>query len=438
MKIDLNRYLDALEPDGPPPVRTLGRLRELTGLVLKAAAPGAAAGDLVEILRPPRQPLLARVVGFKDELAVLIPLGDPEGLSLECTVRPTGAPLTLPVGDALLGRVLDGLGRPIDDGPPLPPHLPRSSTRRPAPAPLQRPPITQPFQTGVRAIDALLTLGVGQRVGLFAPAGAGKSTLLAQIARGADADVIVIALVGERGREVRDFLQDTLGPQGLQRAVAVVATADHPPLLRLEAAYVATAVAEHFRDQGRRVLLLFDSLTRFARALREVGLAAGEPPARQGFPPSVFRALPALLERAGTSPQGSITALYTLLLTDEDLHHDPIAEEARAALDGHIVLSRRLAERGWWPAIAPLPSLSRLSPRLTSPEVQRAAAHLRRLLAAWEAQRDLIALGAYKPGADPDVDEALRRLPDIEDLLTQGPEPTPLKIAQRRLLDLLA
>jgi type III secretion protein N (ATPase) len=343
-------------------------------------------------------------------------------------VVPRGRALEVAVGPALLGRVLDGLGRPLDGGP-LPPELARWPVDRPAPPPLARPPIGVPFATGVRAIDALLSVGQGQRVGLFAGSGVGKSTLLGQLARNGGADVNVIALVGERGREVREFLEDCLGPEGLEQSVVVVATGDAPPLVRLRAAQVATAIAEWFADvDGRRVLFLLDSVTRFARAQREVGLAAGEPPARQGYPPSVFTALPRLLERTGARAKGSITAFYTVLVAGGDLE-EPIADEVRGILDGHVVLDRRVAERGRWPAIDPLASLSRLMPRVAAPDHLAAAARLRRLLAAYDRQRDLVALGAYQPGSDPDADAALERLSAIEDFLGQ-PAPSRCSLAE--------
>jgi len=315
--------------------------------------------------------------------------------------------------------VLDGLGQPIDGLGPID-GAPRSVYQR-SPDPLTRPRITRSLATGVRAIDALLTLGEGQRVGLFAGSGVGKSTLLGQIARQADADVFVVCLIGERGREVREFLEDALGTEGRRRGVVVCATSDAPALVRLKSAHVATAIAEHFRDQGKRVLLMMDSVTRFARAGREVGLAAGEPPARRGYPPSVFAALPELLERAGTSERGSITGIYTVLVEGSDME-EPVADEVRGILDGHIVLDRALGARGRWPAIDVLKSLSRVMPAVTS-EAQRDQANaLRGHLAAFEEKRDLVSLGAYKAGSDPALDAAIARMPAIEAFLRQRPE----------------
>jgi type III secretion protein N (ATPase) len=329
--------------------------------------------------------------------------------------------------------VLDGLGQPID-GRPLPAGVGPWPISRPPPPSLSRRRVDAPLRTGIRAIDGLLTVGEGQRVGLFAGSGVGKSTLLGQIARGSEADVNVVALVGERGREVREFLEDCLGPDGLSRSVVVVATSDAPPVVRLRAAHVATAIAEWFADHGRRVLFLLDSVTRFARAQREVGLAAGEPPARQGYPPSVFAELPRLLERSGNRARGSITAFYTVLVAGGDME-EPIADEVRGLLDGHVVLERAMAARGHWPAIDVTASLSRLMSGLVAPEHARGAARLRELVAAHAAQRDLVTLGAYAAGSDPLVDAAIERLPRIEAFLRQAPDErsTPAETLERLL-----
>jgi type III secretion protein N (ATPase) len=411
----LARLAAALPPAAPLAFR--GRVVEVTGLALLAAIDGVRIGEAVEI-RGPGVPLPAEVVGLRDGAAVLLALGPTAGVAVGSEVVPRGAALAVGVGRELLGRVLDGLGRPID-GRCLPP-LPAWPVDRAAPGPLERPSVCSPLATGVRAIDALLTLGEGQRIGIFAGSGVGKSSLLGQVARDADADVSVIALVGERGREVRDFLDGCLGAEGLARSVVVVATSDAPPLVRLRAGHVATAIAEWFAEvDGRRVLLLLDSVTRFARAQREVALAAGEPPARQGYPPSVFAELPRLLERAGARARGTITALYTVLVAGGDLD-EPIADEVRGILDGHVVLDRRRAERGQFPAIDPLASLSRLMPRLVSPEHLAAALRLRQLVGGYERQRDLVALGAYERGGDPDADAALDRIAAIEGFLRQG------------------
>ena len=419
MARDLKDALDAIA--NADPVSVTGRVRALVGLSIHASLPGLRVGDVVEIERRGRPPLEAEVVGFELDDARLMPLGDAAGVGPDDVVRPTGRPLEVRVGPGLLGRVLDGLGRPIDGGPPIE-GTPWPVFRR-APDPLTRRRISQPLSTGVRAIDGLMTLGEGQRIGLFAGSGVGKSTLLGQVARHADADVVVTALVGERGREVRAFLEDQLGPEGRARSVTVVATSDAPALVRVRSAWVATAIAEHFRSQGQRVLLLMDSVTRFARAAREVGLAAGEPPARRGYPPSVFGALPQLLERAGNDDRGSITGVYTVLVEGGDLD-EPIADEVRGILDGHVILSRELAARGRWPAIDPLRSLSRVMDRVTSAAHLDDARQLREHLAVYEAKRDLILLGAYESGRDRRLDEALQRIDAIEAFLRQSPDDT--------------
>lgn len=414
MPFDLDRALSALAETDP--LSVTGRVRALVGLAIRASVPGVRVGEVVEIVRRNGPPLEAEVVGFELDDATLLPLGDPRGVGPDDPVRPTGRPLSIQVGDGLLGRVLDGLGRPLDGGP-TPPGV-AWPVMREAPGPLARRRIERPLPTGVRAIDGLATLGEGQRVGLFSGSGVGKSTLLGRIARHADADVVVVGLVGERGREVREFLEDCLGADGLARSVVVAATSDAPALVRVRSAWVTTALAEHFRDRGRRVLLLMDSVTRFARAAREVGLAAGEPPARRGYPPSVFAALPRLLERSGQSERGSITALYTVLVEGGDLD-EPIADEVRGILDGHVVLDRALAARGRWPAFDPLHSLSRVMDQITDEDHRRWARAMREHLAVYEAKRDLVLLGAYEQGRDRRLDEALARIEAIEDFLRQ-------------------
>jgi len=418
-------------------LRLRGRVTALTGLVVEAALGGVRRGELVEIATTGQGPLLAEVVGFREDRAVLLPLGDATGVSVDSEAVPTGRTLSIRAGEALVGRVLDGLGRPAD-GQPLPADLEEWAVDRPSPDPLSRRRVAAPLATGVRAIDALCTLGEGQRLGVFAGPGVGKSTLLAQIARNARADVAVVALVGERGREVRDFVEDGLGPGGLARAVVVAATSDAPALVRLRAAHVAVAVAEWFAERGRRVLLLLDSVTRYARAQREVGLAAGELPARQGYPPSVFEALPRLLERTGNRARGGITAVCTVLVAGGDLD-DPVADEVRGILDGHVVLDRRVAERGRWPAIDPLQSLSRLMAAVASAPHLAAAARLRELLAAHERVRDLVALGAHRRGADPVADAALDRIEAIEAFLRQpAAEVAPWEATLARLSEVVA
>jgi ATP synthase in type III secretion protein N len=400
------------------PVR--GRVTRVAGLAVEATAVGARLGDRVEIRSPGRPPLAAEVVGLREGRLVVLPLGELAGVGPESEVLPAGSPLAIRAGEGLVGRVLDGLGLPAD-GRPLPPGLEEWPVDRGAPAPLSRPLVRRPLPLGVRALDALATAGEGQRLGLFAGSGAGKSTLLAQIARSCAAERIVVGLVGERGREVREFIEGALGPAGLARAVLVVATSDAPSLVRLRAAHVATAVAEWFAERGRRVLLLLDSITRYARALREVGLAAGEPPARQGYPASVFSALPRLLERTGCRRGGSITAVYTVLVAGGDLE-EPVADEVRGTLDGHVVLDRRIAAAGRYPAVDVLRSLSRTMPAVVAPGHAAAAERVRALLAAHERVRDLVALGAYRTGGDPLADLALARLPALEAFLRQRPD----------------
>ncbi|HEX9306741.1 MAG TPA: FliI/YscN family ATPase [Anaeromyxobacter sp.] len=401
------------------PLRPRGRVTRIAGLAIEAALGGVRMGELVEIRTPGRPSLGAEVVGVREERVVLMPLGELGGVGLDGEVVATGAPLTIRAGEALRGRILDGLGRPID-GRPLPAGLEEWAVARPPPPPLARRRIAAPLALGVRAVDALATVGEGQRLGVFAGPGVGKSTLLGQIARNTRAELSVICLVGERGREVREFVEDALGPGGLERSVVVVATSDEPALVRREAAHVATAIAEWFAERGASVLFMLDSLTRYARAQREVGLAAGEPPARHGYPPSVFAALPRLLERTGSRAVGAITALYTVLVAGGDLE-EPVADEVRGILDGHVVLDRRLAERGRFPAVDVLASLSRAMPAVASAGHRGHAARLRALLAAHERNRELLAVGAYRSGTDPDTDLAIERMDAIERFLRQPP-----------------
>ncbi|MEM9071656.1 MAG: FliI/YscN family ATPase [Myxococcota bacterium] len=397
-------------------VEVEGRVRALVGLSIRASIPGVKVGELVTIDRRSGPPLQAEVVGFVDDDATLMPLGDASGVGPDDAVRPTGEPLAIECSEALLGRVVDGLGRPLDGKGAIGGE--RWPVIRRPPNPMTRPRIEAHLAMGVRAIDGLLTVGEGQRVGLFAGSGVGKSTLLGQIARQADADVFVVCLIGERGREVREFLEDSLGVEGQKRGVVVCATSDTPALIRLKSAHVATSIAEWFRDQGKRVVLLMDSVTRFARAGREVGLAAGEPPARRGYPPSVFASLPGLLERSGQAERGSITGFYTVLVEGGDME-EPIADEVRGILDGHIILDRQLGARGRWPAIDILQSLSRVMDAVTEDAHQDAARKLRGHLAIYESKRDLVSLGAYKKGSDRRLDDALRRIDSIEAFLRQ-------------------
>ncbi len=410
MTFDL-KLLDSVDP-----VHVEGRVRAVVGLKIRATVPGLRVGDFVEILRRHRDALPAEVVGFVDDEALLLPLGDMEGLGPDDVVRPVGRAFSVTCSEELLGRVLDGLGQPIDgkkaiQGESVP-------VMRSPPDPMTRRRITSALDTGIRAIDGLLTVGEGQRVGLFAGSGVGKSSLLGQIARQANADVFVVCLIGERGREVREFIEDSLGNLGLSRGVVICATSETPALVRMKSAFVATAIAEWFRDRGKKVLLLMDSVTRFARAAREVGLAAGEPPARRGYPASVFAALPGLLERTGNSDRGSITSFYSVLVEGGDMD-EPIADEVRGILDGHIVLDRAVGARGHWPAIHVPQSLSRVMDAVTSATHQRAASRVREHIAHYESKRDLIALGAYKAGSDPRLDAAMAKIGGIEAFLKQ-------------------
>lgn len=401
-----------------PSVRPRGRVQAVTGLAIKLTLPNARVGDVVTVQRQ-GSPLTAEVVGFDAGEAIAIPLGELTGIGLDDAVESSGAPLRVAAGRPLLGRVLDGLGRPID-GRPLPDGLTLVPVQRAAPRALERRPISRALATGVRAIDGMLTLGLGQRIGLFAGSGIGKSTLLGSIAKGASADAVVVALVGERGREVGEFLENALGGTGRARSTVVVATSDSPAMERLRSAQVATALAEHLRDEGANVLLLVDSVSRFAHAQREVGLAAGEPPTRRGYPPSVFAELPRLLERGGQSERGSITAVYTVLVEGDDLE-EPIADEVRGILDGHWVLSRELAARGQYPAIDIPHSISRVMPSIVDARHLRAAATVTSWLAAYEERRDFIALGAYAAGSDPVVDRSIAARSQLEAFLTQSP-----------------
>jgi len=415
--LNLQGYIDAI--DWLSPVETRGRVTALVGLLIRAAVPEAHIGELC-LIRSPRnaKELKAEVVGFHGSEMILMPLGEIQDVAMGAEVIPTGTSLSVRVGDSLLGRVLDGLGVPSDGKEPIEDLQDYPVITRPPPA-LRRQRVTRALPTGVRAIDGLLTVGEGQRIGIFAAAGVGKSTLLGMLARNTEADVNVIALVGERGREVRDFLELDLGVEGLKRSVVVVATSNEPSLVRMKAAYVATAIAEYFRDQGKRVVFMMDSVTRFARALREVGLAAGEPPARAGFPPSVFSELPKLLERTGNSERGSITAFYTVLVEGDDMT-EPVADETRSILDGHVVLSRSLAVAGHYPPIDIGQSASRVMSNIADEEHLVAARKLREVLATYEAQKDLILIGAYKKGSDQRTDYALTKLNAVNAFLRQG------------------
>lgn len=398
-------------------LRPTGQVVRVIGLTVEVKGIAARVGEVCDIVVPGEGNVVAEVVGFRERSTLLMPLGELRGVYPGCHVVPRGKSLAIRVSDALLGRVLDGLGHPLDNRNGVKNGIDFPVDNKP-PNPLERRRIKEVLATGVRAIDAFLTCGRGQRIGIFSGSGVGKSTLLGMVARFSAADVNVIALVGERGREVRDFIEGDLGEQGLARSVVVAATSDQPALVRLKAAFVASAVAEYFRDQGKDVLLLMDSVTRFAMAQREVGLAIGEPPSTRGYTPSVFALLPKLLERSGMSPRGSITAFYTVLVEGDDLN-EPIADAVRGILDGHIVLSRELAARNHYPAIDVLNSVSRLMPEIVSAEHFRQAGRLRDLLATYRQAEDLINIGAYVSGSNPKIDEAIRYYDAITGFIKQ-------------------
>lgn len=395
----------------------LGRVIQVVGLVIESNGPVSRIGDVCLVETDGYGMIPCEVVGFRAERVLMMPLGEMTGIRAGSRVRATNECLRVPVGSGLLGRTLDGLGKPIDGFGPLTTHKTAPSIASP-PSAMQRAMIERPFSTGVRAIDSMLTMGEGQRVGIFAGSGVGKSTLLGMIARYGRADVNVIALVGERGREVREFLANDLGEEGLARSVVVCATSDEPALVRIKAALSATAIAEYFRDQGKNVMLMMDSVTRFAMAQREVGLAVGEPPSTKGYTPSVFALLPRLMERAGCGPKGAITAIYTVLVDGDDTN-EPIADAARSILDGHIMLDRKLTSKGHYPPISVLNSLSRVMPMVTANEHVQWANKLRELIAAYYEVEDMVSVGAYKPGSQPLSDKAISAWPTINALLRQ-------------------
>ena len=416
----ITQVLDRAVEDAQP-IEVKGRVIQVVGTIIKASVPGVKVGEVC-ILRNPWEnfEVQAEVVGFTREAALLTALGAMTGISAQTEVIPTRRVHMVPVGDSLLGRVVDGLGRPIDADRkgPIRPEAYYPVFADP-PGPLERRIISRPISLGIRAIDGILTCGEGQRMGIFAAAGGGKSTLLASIIRNTEAEVSVLALIGERGREVREFIEKDLGEEGLRRAVVVCATSDRSSMERLKAAYVATSIAEFFRDKGKKLLLMMDSVTRFGRAQREIGLAAGEPPTRRGFPPSVFSELPKLMERAGNSAKGSITALYTVLVEGDDMT-EPIADETRSILDGHIILSRKLAQVNHYPAIDILASISRCQSAIVPKDHKEAAAKLREILAKYQEVELLLKIGEYQKGADRATDEAIAKIDKVNAFLCQG------------------
>jgi flagellum-specific ATP synthase len=414
--LSLDRYVSQLAGIDTTPMS--GRVVRTVGLLIESAGPRASVGEICEVMGPDGgRSLPVQVVGFREGTLLTVPLGETSGVRPGDRIVARAGAVSIGVGPELLGRVVDALGHPLDGAPLRTAH--RAPLYPPPINPMRRDPIVSPMGTGVRTIDALLTCGRGQRIGLFGGSGVGKSTLLGMMTRGTSADVIVLALVGERGREVRSFLEHDLGPEGRRKSVVVVSTSDNPPLLRMRAAYSATAIAEHFRDQGLNVLLLMDSVTRFAMSQREVGLAAGEPPTTKGYPPSVFALLPSLLERAGAvRGSGSITAMYTVLVDGDD-HNEPIADAVRSILDGHIVLSRDLAARQHYPPIDVLQSVSRTMPDVTDVNHRRKAGQVRDWMATIRDSEDLVSVGAYVEGSNPRIDEARRRRDTIDAFLCQ-------------------
>ncbi|MDR3277094.1 MAG: FliI/YscN family ATPase [Treponema sp.] len=409
-----SKYLDAAE--AVDPIKCAGRISKVQGLLIESRGPQAVIGEVCRI-ETPRQTLLAEVVGLRDETVQLMAYGETGGIEVGNRVVASGSQLEVPVSRELLGRVLDYMGRP-SDGKAEPACTESYPAMASPPDPLKRRLIRERIVTGVRAVDGLLACGKGQRLGIFAGSGVGKSTLLGMIARNTNADVNVVALIGERGREVNDFIVNDLGPDGFARSVVIASPSNSAPLARLRGAYVAAAVAEYFRDQGLDVMLLFDSVTRFARAQREIGLAIGEPPATRGYTPSVFDSMPKLLERSGTSGRGSITGFYTVLVDGDDMD-EPIADTVRGILDGHIVLSRRLAQGFHFPAIDVLASISRLMPAVAGPVSQKAAGYIRRLMAVYAEAEDLINVGAYHANSNPAIDEAIAKRKAVLDFLIQ-------------------
>jgi len=428
--LDLSKYKQVLL--GLDPMRVNGKVTQVVGLTIESQGPEVKLGEICHLFPSNSDdPIIAEVVGFRENKVLLMPLGELTAIGPGCDVVATGRSLEVKVGSEILGSVLDGLGRPFQGSLPL--GLSTYPTNNTPPNPILRPRIQEPLSVGVRAIDGLLTIGKGQRVGIFAGSGVGKSTLMGMIARNTTADINVIGLIGERGREVLEFIERDLGEEGLKKSVVVVATSDQPAMIRIKGALIATSIAEYFRDRGMNVMLMMDSVTRFAMAQREVGLAIGEPPATRGYTPSVFAMLPKLMERAGTSDRGSITAFYTVLVDSDDMN-DPIADAARGILDGHIVLDRKIAHKGHFPAIDVLASVSRVMNEIASDEHLEAARLLKRHLATYSDAEDLINIGAYKPGTNREIDAAIRYRDVIREFTAQGTnEPSTLQSAIQAL-----
>lgn len=416
-RIELSRYKSML--DATDTVEYSGRVTQVVGLTVEASGPMVQIGELCHIYpRSSDAPILAEVVGFRDDKILLMPYRDLAGVSQGCRVVSTNRPFYVPVGRAFVGRVLNALGQPIDGKGDIPAEK-RYPLDSDPPDPLKRRRIKQPLPLGIKAVDAMLTIGQGQRVGIFAGSGVGKSTTLGMIARNAQADINIITLIGERGREVRDFIEKDLKEEGLKKSVLVIATSDQPALLRLKSAMVGTALAEYFRDQGYNVLLMMDSLTRFAMAQREIGMATGEPPVSRGYTPSVYAILPRLLERSGASDKGTITGLYTVLVEGDDMN-EPVADTVRGILDGHIVLNRKLANANHYPPIDVLASVSRVMPDIVTPRHMREVGFVKSRMAVHSEAQDLINIGAYQKGSNPDIDNAVELMPAINGLLRQG------------------
>ena len=433
--IDCNRILNAVAASNP--MLLTGKVTQIIGLVIESDGPNAIIGELCHIYprNPSLPPLRAEVVGFREKRVLLMPLGEMSGIGPGCDIVASGGTLSVKVGEDLLGRIFDALGNPMDGKPPIQSEL-YYPLEAPPPPPLSRARITEKVSVGVRAIDGLLTMGRGQRIGIMAGSGVGKSTLLGMIARNTEADINIIALIGERGREVREFIERDLGEDGLKKSVVIVATSDQPALIRIKGALTATAIAEYFRNAGKNVVLMMDSVTRFAMAQREVGLTVGEPPATRGYTPSVFAALPRLLERSGSGVDGAITGIYTVLVEGDDMN-EPIADSVRGILDGHIVLSRALGAQNHYPAIDILASVSRVMLEIVNKEHWDAAQELRKVLATYNEAQDLINIGAYVSGSNPNIDHAIKMIePTLQFLKQAVYEQTDYETCIKRLCEL--